>query len=175
MRFLMILLSLAGCGGLAWNTTAADHHASRSAMLASVEPGRTTEMRFKTRWGNPTQKIREGAQVSYIYRNMSDPPGYLLPQFGDSTSYVVVVFQYGLAVDAYSSDTEGCRATFAPRPPGAHFPNPTTVQTVGCGSVASADGRAQGRGHRRSDMSGTAPPTRPMVPPDTYTPGPGGK
>ena len=128
-------LLLAGCGGVAWNTTVADHPQVRSAMLASVVPGRTTEKRYVAQWGNPTQKIREGGQVSYVYRNMSNPPGYYVPQYGNSQAYVVVSFQYGLAIGAYSSDTEGCRATFAPRPPGQGFDNPSTVHAVNCGVI----------------------------------------
>lgn len=161
MRWLMLMagFGLTGCDGLAWNTTLADHGAVRDAMLDSVEPGRTTEMRFRSQWGSPTQTIREGAQVAFVYRNMTNPPGYRFPQFGDSTAYVVVLFQYGVAVDAYSSDTEGCRGTFAPRPPGAHFPNPSTVMPVNCG-VAPGGG---------------APPSLPGVPPDSYAAGTDGK
>lgn len=145
MRTLFILLLLSGCGGQAWNTTVADHPQVRSAMLASLEPGKTTETRFMAQWGQPTQKIREGAQTAYIYRNMTNPVDHLFPQFGDSNAYVVVLFQYGIATSAYSSDTEGCRATFAPRPPGAHFFNPTTVKPVNCGALAGAGtGRDKG-------------------------------
>lgn len=135
MRYwiLLCLLCLSACGGVAWNTTVADHPQVRSAMLASVVPGETTEKRFVARWGNPTQKIREGGQVSYVYRNMRNPQGYYVPQFGNSGAYVVVNFQYGLAIGAYSSDTEGCRATFPPRPPGPGFDNPSTVHAVNCG------------------------------------------
>lgn len=136
---------LSGCGGLAWNTTVADHPQVRSAMLASLEPGKTTEKRFIAQWGQPTQKIREGAQTAYVYRNMTNPSDHLFPQFGDSTTYVVVLFQYGVATAAYSSDTEGCRATFAPRPPGAHYVNPATVKPVNCGVPMGADaGRDKG-------------------------------
>ncbi len=96
----------------------ADHPQVRASMLDSVVPGKTTERALVSRWGNPTQKIREGGQVSYVYRNMKNPPGYRFPQFGNSDAFVVVDFQYGLAIQAYSSETQGCRATFAPRPPG---------------------------------------------------------
>ncbi|MEM7752421.1 MAG: hypothetical protein AAF230_03350 [Pseudomonadota bacterium] len=140
---LCILLALAGCGGVAWNTTVANQPQTRSAMVASVVPGRTTEKRFTLQWGNPTQKQREGAQVAYIYRNMSNPPGYYVPQFGNSQAYVVVLFQYGLAVGAYSSDSEGCRATFPPRPPGPGFDNPSTVHAVNCG--VAYDGSSERR------------------------------
>ncbi len=113
----------------------ADHGQIRWAMLSSIQPGHTTETQVRLRWGNPTQIVREGAEKRFIYRNMTNPPGYRFPQFGDSTSYVVVVFQYGIATQVYSSDVEGCRATFAPRPPGAGFDNPTTVHPANCGSL----------------------------------------
>jgi hypothetical protein len=140
MRLWIILLLLSGCGGVAWNTTVADAPSSRWAMLASVVPGQTTEKRFVAQWGNPTQKIREGAQVSYVYRNMGNPRGYPAPQFGDSAHFVVVMFQYGLAIGGYSSDTQGCRATFPPRPPGPNFDNPTTVHAVNCSGIPNPPG-----------------------------------
>lgn len=145
MRLAWVLVTslLAGCGGMAWNTTVADHPQVRTAMLASVVPGRTTEKRLVAQWGQPTQKIREGAQVSYVYRNMKNPPGYYAPQFGSSQAYVVVSFQYGLAIGGYSSDVEGCRATFAPRPPGQNFDNPSTVHAVNCG--VNYDGSSEHR------------------------------
>lgn len=170
-------LALASCGGLAWNTTVADHPQVRAAMIASVIPGRTTEKRFELQWGQPTQKMREGAQTAFIYRNMSNPPGYYAPQFGSSQAYVVVLFQYGLAVGAYSSDTEGCRATFAPRPPGPGFDNPSTVHTVNCG--VAYDGSSERRpiaeaiGWLANRARGGAPATpaplpAPGVPEDSY-------
>ena len=140
--FLLMFWALAGCGGLAWNTTVADHPQVRQAMLASMQTG-MTEKSFTNRWGNPAQKIREGAQVSYVYRNTKNPTGYYAPQFGNSGQFVVVSFQYGLAVGAYSSDTQGCRATFAPRPPGHGFDNPATVHTVNCG--VAYDGSSERR------------------------------
>lgn len=188
MRGLVIFILCSGCGGVAWNTTVADHPQVRGAMLASVEPGQTTETRFRTQWGQPTQKIREGGQVAYVYRNMTNPPGYLLPQFGDSSAYVVVLFQYGVAVGAYSSDVEGCRATFAPRPPGAHYPNPSTVKPVNCGvSPAAHAGRDKGlvatirdcadhvagAGDATSTVTSTVP--YPGVPADHYLQESGGK
>lgn len=187
VRALLLFLLLSACGGVSWNTTVADNRQVRSAMLASVVPGRTTEKRFVLQWGQPTQKMREGAQLSYIYRNMSNPEGYLLPQFGNSQAYVVVTFQYGLAIGAYSSDTEGCRATFAPRPPGPGFDNPTTVHTVNCGIIydgsteqrpimdsiewladqvdQAASGLQGGAGSRTTTIR---PSTVPMVPDDSY-------
>ena len=130
---MIFLWLLAGCGGLAWNTTLAETPIVRRAMVESITLGVTTESQFATRWGNQTQKVREGAETRYVYRNMTNPTGYTFPQFGDSAAYVVVVFQYGRAINAYSSDTEGCRGTFAPRPPGQTFDNPTTVNAVNCG------------------------------------------
>lgn len=186
MRILAIFLLLSGCG-LSWNTTVADHPQVRQAMLDSVEPGETTEMRFRSQWGNPTQKIREGAQTAYVYRNMTNPPGYHFPQFGDSTAYVVVLFQYGVAVGGYSSDVEGCRATFAPRPPGAHYPNPSTVKPVNCGVPPGSDiGRDKGLVELIGDLGGKferrgaaeTPETNGVlhgVPDDSYPGSTGGK
>ncbi|MEM6388097.1 MAG: hypothetical protein AAF718_17875 [Pseudomonadota bacterium] len=160
----------------------ADHPQVRQAMLASVHPGKTTEKRFVLQWGHPTQKLREGAQITYIYRNMSNPPGYALPQFGNSQAYVIVMFQYGLAVGAYSSDEEGCRGTFAPRPPGPALDTPITIHAVNCGVVydGSSERRPIAEGmewlndQARSIAGGgkgTRAPTKPMVPSDSYTGG----
>ncbi len=129
---LSLLMLLTACSGTAWNTTVANDADVRRAMVTSVTPGRTTEKGFTTRWGHPTQKIREGAETRFVYRDMRNPRGYLAPHFGKSDAYVVVVFQYGIATGAYSSDTEGCRGTFPPRPPGPGFYNPTTVRAVNC-------------------------------------------
>ncbi len=187
MRLLILILCLSGCGGLAWNTTVADAPSSRWAMLSSIEPGLTTEKRFVAQWGNPTQKIREGAQVSYVYRNMRNPAGYAAPQFGDSSQFVVVQFQYGLAIGGYSSDTQGCRATFAPRPPGQGFDNPTTVRAVNCAGISNPLGprpvgqplfenplqdfqnplKAPGTGTTSGNLG---PGMRPGVQADTYIP-----
>ena len=139
-RNLIILFLLSGCGGVSWNTTLADEPVVRRAMVDSIRPGITTESQFLTRWGRPTQKVREGGETRFIYRSMTNPPGYPFPQFGNSQDYVVVVFQFGRAVSAYSSDTEGCRATFAPRPPGQTFDNPTTVHPVNCGLNGAVQG-----------------------------------
>lgn len=177
-RIALICLLLAGCGGVAWNTTVADHPQVRRAMVESVAIGQTTEKRFIAQWGRPTQKIREGAQVSYVYRNIANPPGYFAPQFGNSQAYVIVAFQYGLAVGAYSSDIQGCRATFAPRPPGHGFDNPSTVHAVNCGVAydGSSERRPIAEGINwlwsRAQRTGNAVrerlPDRPTVPPDTY-------
>ena len=188
MRLLILVLFLSGCGGLAWNTTVADVPSSRAAMLSSIVPGATTEKRFVAQWGNPTQKIREGAQVSYVYRNMRNPAGYAAPQFGDSSQFVVVQFQYGLAIGGYSSDTQGCRATFPPRPPGPGLDNPTTVHPVNCAGVPNPIGpRPVGQplfenpledfenplegfeNPLRARNKGATGLDRPGVPPDTYT------
>ena len=185
MRLLLVIfcLLLTGCGGIAWNTNVADHPQVRAAMVASVVPGVTTEKRFELQWGKPTQKMREGGQVAWIYRNMSNPPTYYAPQFGRSDAYVVVLFQYGLAVGAYSSDSEGCRATFAPRPPGPGFDNPTTVYAVNCG--VAYDGSTERRpvleaiqwlaergGRATAPGRGTSPgPATPVVPDDSYSGG----
>lgn len=185
VRVLLICFLLTGCGGLSWDTTLANHPQVRDAMLASVQPGKTTEKRFTLQWGHPTQKQHEGAQVAYIYRSMKNAPGYYVPQYGNSQAYVVVLFQYGLAVGAYSSDTEGCRATFAPRPPGPGFDNPTTVHAVNCGIIydGSSEFRPLAAGiswlarHARTAMgqpkapAPVVPSTTPMVPEDSYSGG----
>ncbi len=173
--------ALSGCGGMAWNTTVADHPQVRDAMLASIVPGATTEKRFTAQWGMPTQKIREGGQVSLIYRNMKNPPLYFAPQFGNSQAFVVAVFQYGLAVGGYSSDTQGCRATFAPRPPGPNLDNPSTVHAVNCGVIydGSSEFNPLGAGvtwlqTRIAGLGtpdGATKPTIPGVQPDTYSGG----
>ncbi len=130
------MLALAGCGGIAGNTTIAETPAVRAAMVESAVPGVTTEATYITRWGLPTQKLREGGEVRYVYRNMRDADGYYVPNFGSSTDYVIVRFQYGIAVGAYSSDMEGCRATFPPRPPNQGFDNPFVVHPANCGPEA---------------------------------------
>ena len=144
MRLMLVFLFLTACGGLAWDTEVADTWQVRQAMLESVQPGQTTEGTFRARWGVPTQKIREGGQATYVYRSMKDEKKYRLPKFGDSTRFVAVVFQYGMAVDAYSSETQGCRATFPPRPPGPGFDNPSTVKPVNCG-VGNGSSRTNGQ------------------------------
>ncbi|MDU8943918.1 hypothetical protein [Ovoidimarina sediminis] len=127
----LALLCLAGCSGVAYNTTVAATPAARLAMAMSVVPGETTEQGFMTRWGAPVQKIREGGQTEFVYRDMSELEWYHLPQFGDSTRYVIVTFQYGIATGVRTSDGIACRATFPPRPPNFALDNPTQVQLVG--------------------------------------------
>ena len=146
MRLVITLFLLTGCGGLAWNTEVADYWQVRQAMLDSVIIDRTSEKAYVVQWGAPTQKIREGGQVSYVYRNMANPEGYHAPQFGDSTRFVVVVFQFGVAIDGYSSETQGCRATFPPRPPGPGFDNPSTVKPVNCGVGKGQSGSGAANG-----------------------------
>ena len=130
MRLIVALLLLSGCGDIAWNTRVAETPVVRAAMMDSVVIGETTERAFVTRWGAPVQKIREGGQVDYVYRDMGDAKRGKFYNAGDSTLYVIVTFQYGKAVAVRSNDTEGCRATFAPRPPGYEWDNPTTVYPV---------------------------------------------
>ena len=132
IRILIAALALSGCTGLAWDSHVAESPHTRAAIVASVVPGVTTETMVMTRWGRPTQIIREGAQEAWIYRDMTNPPGYRFPQFGDSTEYVIVDFQYGIAIGARTSEAVGCRGTFAPRPPGHMFDNPSTVYPVNC-------------------------------------------
>jgi len=157
-RTILLLVGLAGCGGVSYNTTVADHQTVRWAMVTSVEPGKTTESGFVTRWGNPTQKVREGGETRYIYRNMAVPGDADFPQFGNSADYVIVTFQYGVATGATSSDLEGCRGTFPPRPPGQAFDNPGTVKPVNCPGV-------------QNETTATNDPL--LVPPDTYEANPG--
>lgn len=130
LRLLIICLFLPACGGVAYNTRVADSPTVRAAMVASVDIGKTTEAEFVTRWGAPVQKVREGGRVDYIYRDLTDAETHKLFSVGDSTKYVIVSFQYGKAVAVRTNDTEGCRATFAPRPPGYGFDNPLTVYAV---------------------------------------------
>ena len=131
LRWALALLCLAGCSGVAYNTTVAQSPASRLAMAMSVIPGETTERGFMTRWGAPVQKVREGGQTEFVYRDMSEAEWYHLPQFGDSTRYVIVTFQYGIATGVRTSDGIACRATFPPRPPNFTLDNPTQVELVG--------------------------------------------
>ncbi|MEL6168336.1 MAG: hypothetical protein AAFR35_06570 [Pseudomonadota bacterium] len=133
---ILLALTLTGCGEVAFNTTVADRQVTRFAMLSSVQIGETTERQFVTRWGLPTQKVLEGGRTEYIYRNMRDDFVTAPTQFGDSLNYVIVTFEYGVAIGARSGDFERCRGTFAPRPPGYGFTNPSTVHVVGaCGST----------------------------------------
>ena len=123
-------LALAGCDGLALDTPVADSPVVRRIMAESVVIGHTTEMDLITRWGRPTQKVRQGGQTEYIYRRILDGEDFDVVQFGDSTRYVIVTFQYGIAAAVRTNDSEGCRATFAPRPPGMAYANPGIVTPI---------------------------------------------
>jgi hypothetical protein len=137
-------LALAACGGVSWNTEVASTVESRAAMALFVTPGTTTETEYATRWGNPTQKIREGGQTEFVYRDMRNPPGWYYPQFGDSHDYVIVTFQYGLATGVRTSDGIDCRGAFPPRPPGPGFDNPATVRLLGgCAPPLTAEEMAR--------------------------------
>jgi len=179
MRYAALPLAawlLAGCEVTAWNTTIADSADRRLAMAASVVPGRTTETEFITRWGAPTQRVREGGQTEFIYRNMTNPEGYIAPRFGDSASYVIVTFRYGRAVAVRIPETEGCRATFPPSPLGPGFAHFTTVHPAAtCPGVGPLQGRVHpiDRGVRQwtgqNEGSGVTPTgDRPGVPEDRF-------
>lgn len=177
-------LTLAACSGLSWNTEVANTGAARLSMAESVVPGSTTERGLVTRWGYPTQKVREGGQTEYIYRDMSNLPGWYFPQFGDSHRYVIVTFQYGIATGVRSSDGIDCRATFPPRPPGMVVDNPSTVKLVGTCAPPLTPEEAARKGPiatawealtRTPDGKGTAAPpkaadTTPGVVEDSYDP-----
>lgn len=90
-------------------------------MLESVQPERTTVVEFTSRWGHPLQKIREGARERFVYRNRD----------GDSSAYVIVIFDYGVATGAYSNEAERCRGSFDPPVPGHGFNRLDTVVPVG--------------------------------------------
>ena len=90
----------------------------------------------------PLQKAREGGRTDFIYRRRDD-----------SAAFVIVSFDYGLAVGVRSTETEACRATFSPRVPGYGLDRPDVVTPVGfCDRVP-----------------------RPGVPPDDYGLATGGK
>lgn len=156
---------LAGCGGLAWDTRVAETQSVRFAMVESVDVGNTTETQFTTRWGNPLQKVRDGGRVEYIYRARGGDPG----------SFVIVTFEYGVAIAVRSSETEGCRASFAPRIPGYAGDTADVVKPVGwCANPADPYtgqlGDYLGRG---GDSEGGAPVSWTGVQEDRYVPAPG--
>lgn len=166
---LLAPLILAGCGGLAYSTTVADTPAARLAMAQSVWPGWTTETAFVARWGLPVQKIREGGETRFVYRDIRNPAKPLLPQWGNSADYVIVTFQNGLATGVATSDGIACRATFTPRPPGYGFDDPSVVGLVGeCPLAAFLDGEGGGDGAGamidgsapRSETTTSRPPIR---------------
>lgn len=120
---LVLPLTLAACGGVAWNTRVADTAEVRRAMVDSIRLGRTTDDDVLLLWGPPLQRAREGGRVDFIYRSQKQ-----------STDFVIVTFDYGIASDVRTSETEGCRASFAPRVPGYGFDRPDIVMPVGrCG------------------------------------------
>ena len=124
MRIWIVLAGfvvLQACGGLAFDTRVADSQATRFAMIESVSVGDTTETQFVTRWGNPFQKVRDGGRVEYIYRSRA----------GDGSNFVIVTFEYGVAIAVRSNETEGCRASFAPRVPGYAADTPDIVKPIG--------------------------------------------
>lgn len=167
---LFALALLPACTGLALDTTVAETEGTRAAMVASVRIGETTEGGMTLRWGNPFQKVREGAQTEYIYRRLN----------GTDFEYVIVTFRHGVATDVRTSADEGCRGSFAPRLPGYGFETPEVVWPVGprCGPDAAEarTGAIQVRG--RNGLFGTGLfPTQPDagdarpdgVPQDRYT------
>ena len=122
----ILVLTITGCGGVAWDTTVADTAEVRMRMVESVRIGETTDDAFVLRWGPPLQKAREGGRTDFIYRRRDD-----------SSTFVIVSFDYGLAVAVLSTETEACRATFSPRVPGYGLDRPGVVEPVGfCARVA---------------------------------------
>ncbi|MEO0989874.1 MAG: hypothetical protein AAFX00_02875 [Pseudomonadota bacterium] len=95
-----LLTFAAGCGGLSENTFVASSAGARAAMVASMEPGLTTEGDVQLRWGYPSAKKRQGGQVEYIYVDHTTP----------GAPYVIVVFQYGLVSSVRTIGDEPCRA-----------------------------------------------------------------
>lgn len=118
---ILALMILAGCGEVAFDTRVANTQATRLAMIESLSVGDTTEMQWVTRWGNPLQKVRDGGRVEYIYRSRTGP----------QDRYVIVTFEHGVAIAIRSNDTEGCRASFAPRVPGYGWDTPDIVKPIG--------------------------------------------
>ena len=86
----------------------------------------------KRKLSTTARELAEALEVSErtVYRDMRDPESGRLSEFGDSSKYVIVTFQFGKAIGVTSNDLEFCRSTFAPRPPGAGFFNPGTVHPL---------------------------------------------
>ena len=126
---LLLIPVLAACAPVALNTTVADRAEVRRAMVESVRIGVTTDDEFVLRWGPPFQQAREGGRTSYIYRSTRQ-----------SANFVIVAFDYGVAVDVRSTETEACRATFAPRVPGYGFDQVETAHPSGWCGPASRPG-----------------------------------
>lgn len=161
-------LSLAACGGVAWDTTLADAPAARLAMAASVVPGLTTEGAHVARWGPPYQKIREGGEVTYVYRGPDRR----------AAEFVLVRFQYGRAVSVLTSEFERCRASFSPRVPGYGVDTWDRITPIGdCAPPPVADGGSAPRGGPGLFGQGTGDgplgralaALRPGVPEDRYS------
>ena len=132
MRWIVLLFWLGACGGVAWDTHVADTAVVRQQMVASVAIGDTTEDQYVARWGNPYQRARYGARVDYVYRSA----------LGDPSHFVIVTFEMGVAIAVKLTETEACRADFAPRFPGYGWDTPEIVKPIGtCGPAWSgADG-----------------------------------
>ncbi len=166
----MLAMVLTGCGGLAYDTRVAHTMVTRLAMLDSISIGDTTETQFVTRWGNPLQKVRDGGRVEYIYRSLN----------GDPTAFVIVTFEYGVAIAARSTETEGCRASFAPRIPGYAGDTADIVKPIGWCENAVDPYVPQGFWQRAGDevatvfedVSGAISGPWAVVEDDTYTNGP---
>jgi hypothetical protein len=142
---ILAFLLLAACAPVVLNTTIADRAEVRRAMVESVQPGVTTDDEFVLRWGPPFQQAREGGRVNYIYRSS--------PQ---SEFFVIVVFDYGIASEVRSTETERCRGTFAPRIPGYGYDRLQTVTPSGyCGPAVRPgvplDSVGPGRGTGKYD------------------------
>jgi len=117
----ILLIGLcSACGGVVWDTTVAETPQVRRAMLESIQIGVTTDTQFVTRWGPPLQKVREGGRTEFIYRRQRD-----------SQNFVIVTFDYGIAIGGRSTEFELCRATFAPRIPGYNFDQPSVAVPIG--------------------------------------------
>jgi hypothetical protein len=141
----LALLYLPACGPVALNTTIADRAEVRRAMVESVRIGETTDDEMVLRWGPPFQQAKEGGRTNYIYRSAMQ-----------SANFVIVTFDYGVAVDVRSTETEACRATFAPRVPGYGFDQAETVYPSGwCGPAqrpgVPLDSLGLGRGKGKFD------------------------
>lgn len=169
MRWLLILFALTACGEVAYNTRVADSPPTRQAMRDSVTLGYTTAGAHIARWGAPTQRIREGGQISFVYRNMRNPLLRLpVPQYGKSDQFAVVVFQYGVAAAVYTSDSQGCRGTFPQRPPGPGLPNPGTVRPVNCGDLTDYIDSDGEEGRIPMEDGAMLPDGTMLVPGDVY-------
>ena len=94
--------------GLSVDTRVADHPVTRMAIVHSIKLGQTTPAQLIAQWGHPFQKSREGGRVDYVYRAHGPGDG----------GFVIVTFEYNLAINVRSNETQGCRARFSPRVPG---------------------------------------------------------